>query len=689
MPSLRSRLSDRLFRILRAGFRRLPIGESTRDRWREAFFERFPRIRPSRRQALATAATPRVAPTYGGPAIGTVTHHRITLPNPLPARVVAFYLPQFHPIPENDAAWGEGYTEWRAVKAATPDFDTHVQPRLPGALGAYDLREIEVMRRQASLARDYGISAFCFYFYWFHGRTLLEQPLLQWLDAGDIDLAFCLCWANEAWTRTWDGRAGDVLIPQSHDAADDLAFIAHVARYLRDPRCLRVDGKPVLLVYRPGKLPDARATAARWRAWCRDNGIGEIHLAYTQSFERPDPHEIGFDAAVEFPPNLARPADITQDQVFTDAGFSGEVLDWRDLPRHFLTKPPPAYPLHPAVNCGWDNAPRRPGRGRSLLHAAPRRYRDWLRATIEQRLPVLRERGADDLVFVNAWNEWGEGAVLEPDARLDHAWLDATRAALLPPPATPATHDACAILHAWHVELLPELLRSVLDTGLHWRIVITTGEDRVAAVHEVAEQFRTHANAADIEIIAGENRGRDILPFLRVANRLFDEGEDVVLKLHTKQSPHRRDGDQWRREFLETMVHPAQARSIADAFAADARLGMVVPAQQLPPMQFYWGANAERVHWLLRRLGMAPLDMEHGRFAAGSMFWCRLSALRPLLDAHLEEAEFEPESGQVDGTLAHAIERIIAACVTQGGFELRSWPPDAALPSRHRYAQID
>ena len=679
-----------LFRLLRFGFRLVPMSEAARDRLRQRWLDRYSHLVPTGPRGQVAAPTVRHAyARVDEPAIGHVAYRQQPLPSPLPATLVAFYLPQFHPIAENDEWWGKGFTEWRNVTRALPQFEGHVQPRLPADLGFYDLRNVDTMREQVKLASEYGIGAFCFYFYWFSGRTLLEQPLRQWLDDPTLQLPFCLCWANENWSRRWDGRSDDILIAQQHSAEDDLAFIAHIAPYLRDVRYLRVDGKPLLLVYRPDLLPDAKQTAQRWRKWCRANQIGEIHIAYVQGFERPDPRDIGFDAAVEFPPNLSTPGNLTADQRLLNPGFEGQVLDWRKLAADYSSRALPAYPLYPGVNAGWDNEPRRSGKGRVYLHASPRRYRDWLQTTITSRL--ADKPPSERLVFVNAWNEWAEGAVLEPDGRLGHAWLQATRSALrraasLPAPVPPATR-LCVVVHAWYPDTFDQILTALHACGLPLRLIVTTAPDKAAQIRAVLAR---HAMQADVEVL--ENRGRDILPFLHVANRLIDEGEEVVLKLHTKHSPHRRDGERWRSELLDRLLSPDRAGRILQAFASDRTLGMVAPDGHVQPLGYYWGANEDNVRYLATRMGIAAPRADSDTFVSGSMFWLRLAALRPLLDAHLDDWEFEPETAQLDGTFAHAIERVFGLCVRDQGLRIENaaavcGEPDPPTPGRYPYAR--
>ena len=359
-------------------------------------------------------------------------------PAPAP-RLIAFYLPQFHPIPENDAWWGAGFTEWTNVARATPQFVGHPQPRLPGELGAYDLRRPEVQIQQAALARRYGVHGFCYYTYWFSGRRLLERPLEILLGDPRIDIPFCLCYANSSWTRRWDGQEQDRLITQEHTPEDDVAFIRSLFPYLGDPRYIRVDGKPLLLAYHTRLFPDAAATTRRWRQACRDAGIGELFLVRAEIFGDLTPAPaIGFDASYEFPPNGldARPPTVT---VTPLGGFAGTVVDYRLAVEGYKRRVRPDHTFFRCVAPGWDNTPRTRTRALILKDSSPEAYFDWLTFALDD---TARHNAPDHrVVFINAWNEWGEGAHLEPCARSGHRYLEATRDAVRAH-ALKATDDA-------------------------------------------------------------------------------------------------------------------------------------------------------------------------------------------------------------------------------------------------------
>ncbi|MYI07586.1 MAG: glycosyltransferase, partial [Gemmatimonadetes bacterium] len=343
-----------------------------------------------------------------------------------PVRLIAFYLPQFHPIPENDQWWGEGFTEWTNVRGARPQFDGHYQPRVPIHMGYYDLRDVEVQHRQVELAKRYGIGGFCFYFYWFGGHRLLETPLLNYLNDPSIDFPFCLCWANENWTRRWDGREQDLLIGQEHSPEDDLRFIEHISQYLNDSKYIRVHGRPLLLVYRPSLLPNAAETVERWRHWCREHDIDEPYVAMVQSFQTYDPRPFGMDAAIEFPWHTGMPNDVTAHLVPSKSDFRGFVFDWNDYAEKCEEHADQPWLQMRGVMPGWDNTPRR-NTDAHLFHGhSPESYGRWLRSAM--RWTLARDRSPDErLLFINAWNEWGEGAYLEPDQLHGYAFLQATR----------------------------------------------------------------------------------------------------------------------------------------------------------------------------------------------------------------------------------------------------------------------
>lgn len=355
-------------------------------------------------------------------------------------KLIAFYLPQFHKFPENDAWWGEGFTEWTNVKPAQPQFKGHYQPHIPDELGYYNLLNPSIQHRQIELAKLYGIEGFCFYFYWFAGKTLMEDPINNYINDKNIQFPFCLCWANENWTRRWDGREKDILIQQQHSIEDDLNFIKHISKYLRDCRYIRIENKPLLLIYRPELLPSAKDTAILWRKWCQDNGIGEIYLAYTQSFSNLNPEILGFDAAIEFPPSSLilqnieedafQQADLSNKVIPLHKNFDCSVTDWRIFLYNSTKYIKSDYKIFRGACPSWDNTPRRKNNSTIFVNNSPELYKQWLINAIKDTIKT-QEIPDERLIFINAWNEWGEGAYLEPDSRYGYAYLDATRKALL------------------------------------------------------------------------------------------------------------------------------------------------------------------------------------------------------------------------------------------------------------------
>ena len=342
-------------------------------------------------------------------------------------RVIAFYLPQYHRIAENDAWWGEGFTEWTNVRKARPNFAGHAQPRVPGELGYYDLTDPAVREAQAQLARQHGVDAFCYYHYWFGGRRLLERPLDEVLASGKPDFPFCICWANENWTRRWDGLDHEILMAQRYSAEDAPAFIESLLPALRDRRYVRVNGRPLLLVYRIGEIPDVAAMVEVWRKACRAAGVGELYLAAVQRHALDDPTPSGFDASVEFPPIGHAAESIAATLPEADPAFRGSAFAYANLAADYLLRPRPAFRMFRGVTPMWDNTARRQRDGMIVHGSSPDLFGAWTTRALQQTR--LRHGGDERLLFVNAWNEWGEGNHLEPDERHGRAYLQALQAA--------------------------------------------------------------------------------------------------------------------------------------------------------------------------------------------------------------------------------------------------------------------
>lgn len=382
-----------------------------------------------------------------------------TLPKEDDVKLIAYYLPQFHPVPENNEWWGEGFTEWTNVAKAEQLFPEHYQPHLPADLGFYDLRLPDVRERQAQLAREYGIHGFCYHYYWFGGRTLIDTPIHAMLTSGKPDFPFCICWANERWSRRWDGSENEVLMAQPHELEIDERFIIDILPYLKDPRYIRVNDAPLLLIYRLSLLPDPPELFRRWRLIAAEHGVPDLHIVMAETFGVTDPYKYGCDAAVGFPPHLVSAGDIS-DQVFKgDKGkFEGKIYDYREVVSSDIARMTPDYPLYRGVMPSWDNTARQGMRGHVFQYSSPEYYEFWLRTHIngtKRDLPPGQR-----LVFINAWNEWAEGAHLEPDRKHGRRYLEATQRAI--------SGDASADQALLALELSSnDCARPVLEMALH------------------------------------------------------------------------------------------------------------------------------------------------------------------------------------------------------------------------------
>lgn len=343
-------------------------------------------------------------------------------------KIIAFYLPQFHSFKENDIWWGKGFTEWNNVKKGSPLFKKHNQPRVPLNNNYYCLLDKNVQIWQAELAKKYGIYGFCYYHYWFNGKILMDQPLLNMLDNADIDIKFCLSWANESWSRTWNGNDKDYLIKQEYSGKDDWQrHFDYLVKYFKDPRYIRINNKPMFLLYTSSRISNCEEMIAYWNERCIEEGFDGIYVVETLNYLQNRPVLNASSAIVCFEPNNIYESKMKKRDIFSSLV--------RYLKKNLLKKPncqdiEKAYTLiekrefsfdkiiYEGTFNDWDNTARKGYRGMVWKGACPELFANHLKN-------MIKKKNVGEFLFINAWNEWGEGAYLEPDNKHEYGYLEA------------------------------------------------------------------------------------------------------------------------------------------------------------------------------------------------------------------------------------------------------------------------
>jgi lipopolysaccharide biosynthesis protein len=624
-------------------------------------------------------------------------------------KTIAFYLPQFHEISENNHWWGKGFTEWTNTSRSLPRFPSHYQPRVPHPdIGYYDLHDDNVLDKQVKIAKASCIDGFCFYYYWFSGKKLLDKPISNFLRRQDIDHGFLICWANENWTRRWDGLDKEILIEQQYEENWEIRFIEDVSPLFRDKRYIRLGQKPILIIYNLSVIPSPELVVNNWRQWCLDNGIGEISVwsVYDNSFFNHEPSFI--DKFIEFPPRPIATVEHLDKSSFACNDSDAYLFDYEKFVDSILLNKGLAdnvsLPIYRCVMMGWDNSARRKGAFHAWAKFSGDKFYSWCRKVWEYTVHTFPDD--ERFIFVNAWNEWAEGTYLEPDARFGYANINTLSRALtkLPNHAGPITkHSATSPnssdltiivhLHLYFADLLDEFIDSINCIPTAHDLIVTVCDQLSLGLVESNKHRFIHVSNIVIRLVP--NRGRDLGPFIVELSAIIDQ-YDLVLHIHSKKSQTVNWGHLWRQYLTKNLLGSRDNVSqILNTFLYNPDIGIIgVPVYAPMSTHMSWGPDQKsRCQNLLNDcLGdssIVPLLPDEPDFSAGSFFWARTDSIRQLFSLGLTYESFESEDQQVESTLAHAVERVfpyLARCNQYSYEKVVSFNTIAGVASRKRIA---
>lgn len=599
---------------------------------------------------------------------------------------VAFYLPQFHTFKENNEWWGEGFTEWTNTRKAYPKFKDHYQPREPHEdFGYYTLDNKEILQKQAKLAKEHGIYGFCFYYYWFSGKRLMEKPVDIFISNKDIDINFCLCWANENWTRTWDGLEKNILIKQDYTEDDKINFIKDLKKYIDDERYIKVDNKPVIIVYNPKAIPDCKETFAVWRKTAKETGIGEIliwicqtHSLNTAEIDIDD----AIDAMIEFPPlcSYVSPLDANMFTIKEDEKPAGIYL-YDTIKDSFIHRNRSIkQPVFKTVMMAWDNSARRKTGWASMFLYSIESFYKWVKNTVEYTEVIFPQD--KQFMFINAWNEWAEGTYLEPDKKTGYANINTFSRALykLPFMKQPVDIKKCSSsdyfgdktviavqAHIFYTDLAEEIIDELNKIPYKFDCYISTDTNEKAEI--LMKVFKEASKSENVYVEVFANRGRDMLPFIIQISKVI-ENYKYVCHIHSKKTLTNTVGERWRKYLFNHLFGSKDnIGGIFDIFE-NTNTGIIFPEtfEGMVPAAV-WGSNFENTKNLLEKLNIDIMLPENNLiFPVGNMFWAKTSAVKQIFENCAGVEDYAVEAGQVDGTIAHAIERLWVYVAEYNGY---------------------
>ena len=582
-------------------------------------------------------------------------------------KVIALYLPQFHTINENDQWWGKGFTEWTNVKKSKPKYKGHHQPRIPGDtlnyLGYYELTDVEIIKKQVELAICHGIYGFGFYYYWFSGKRLLEKPLDIFLNNKDIKFSFLLIWANENWTKKWDGRDEDILIKQEYNENDPENFIKDIKKYLIDQRYITIKEKPVLGLYEPYKIPNLNHTINIWRQKSKELGIGEIFILIcinenkTQDFS----NVTLFDAGYDFPPRNR----IKEFKVKFKNTFIYSELIYYNMQFNYANIS--NFPIYRGNMLEWDNSPRT-NISTIFDYYSPEQFYMLNKIIIEWTKKTFNKENR--FIFINAWNEWGEGSYLEPDEKYGYASINSLSKAIfnLPYVQRYSLNDLNELnyiaiqAHIFYEDLINEIIEKTNNIPVKYHLFISTDSVYKKTIIENYIKNNSNANACEVQIFP--NKGRDVLPLLlQLKNRI--KNYKYFCHIHTKKSLHVNIGDEWRKYMYNNLLGSKEIISeILDDFERNDNLGLIFPETYYKVLNIFgkqiYDSNLNYMNFIIKQINKnIRITPNYFDYPVGNMFWSKVKAVYQIFELNIKE-NFPKEEGQKDSSLSHGIERIWA-----------------------------